>query len=310
MSKYLVFNIQLLPLNDVETPEVGQEGYLKLFSLLNQEVTSTLKARALLSTAMSLVHDTFFAPLNSRESNSFPEPKGQGKKPFVIGQFIKFTKADFVEDLYTRKTLFQQTGEENAISGRREFSFIFNPETHWIAIENKNGRLPSPHILINALERFFGPIVGNSFPKYTLTVNLVSRRDELFSVLDRAKGFSRIEVELTFKNGPTGDQVLDDFAASRLHKLHLKATAARGGLMPKVPETIEGIVHNVPNYGSASIGFVEEVDGKRVRSTYQSENSPETIVARASRKEEPENFYKRVNTKIVALAKKVGHLLI
>jgi len=306
--KLRIYNIQLLPLDHAKTAEAGQARYLQMFAALNKEVTRTIKARRLVTDAQALVNDSFFAALNC-EPHSVKSPDRKRKHDFVIGRFIKFHQAGEVEDLYTKATLFKAQDGQSAIANRKEFIYIFDPESHWLAIEEQNGRLPNQKAVERALIHYLQPIAESLFPDYTLTANLVSRTDQLNEVLDRAIGFTRIDVDITFKNGPTQDEVLQDMAKNSLHRLRITATSERGSHMPRMPETIDGIVRNAAQYGSASISYLEQND-KGVVSTarYESDANPETISTRAKGNEDPIGFYGRICLKLMSMASRLGHL--
>lgn len=311
MSKFLVFNLQLLPLDSSTTEEVGVNGYIRLFQELNKSVVQVFKEKSLTKSGFRLINDTYFAPLHTTivedEKPSKKSKATENSTKFVYGQFVKFHKTPTVEDLYTQEQLFTEAAGQAAISNRHDLFYIFNPESHLIAIENTKNRLPAIKTMVNALQKFFGPVAALHFSDYTFQVNLVSRADELSAILKRAKGYSNIKISLTFKNGPTQDEVLDDFAEKNLHKLTLSASAARGATMPDVPDSIKGMLLNAPTYGSAALSFTEDINGKRVRSTFDTNDSPEVIHARANGKENSEGFYRRINKKIAELAKRIGH---
>jgi hypothetical protein len=48
MSKFLVFNLQLLPLDSSKTKEVGADGYIRLFEELNKSVVLGFKEKSLM----------------------------------------------------------------------------------------------------------------------------------------------------------------------------------------------------------------------------------------------------------------------
>lgn len=306
--KLRIYNIQLLPLDHKKTGEAGEVRYLQLFEGLNKEVTRTIKARRLVTDAQALVNDSFFAALNC-EQHSIKATAGRKKSEFVIGRFIKFHQAGEVEDLYTKATLFKAQEGQSAIANRKEFIYIFDPQSHWLAIEEQSGRLPNHKAVEQALIHYLQPIAESLFPDYTLQANLVSRTDQLNEVLARAVGFTKIDVDITFKNGPTQDEVLLDMAKNSLHRLRVTATSERGSHMPKMPETIDGIVRNAAQYGSASITYLEQND-KGVVSTarYESDANPETISTRAKGNEDPIGFYGRICLKLKSLALKLGHI--
>ena len=79
--------------------------------------------------------------------------------------------------------------------------------------------------------------------------------------------------------------------------------------MPRVPETIEGFVKNAPQYGQASITYLEQNDkGGTNLARYESDSNPQTISARARGGEDPMSFYGRMVIKIKDLARRIGHL--
>lgn len=304
--KLRIYNIQLLPLDHSKTGDAGEARYIELFKRFNDSVTQSIKQKRLVADAKPLINDSFFAALNS-ELHIYQHLKN--RHAFIVGRFIKFHQAGEVEDLYTKATLFKAQKGQDAVANRKEFLYIFDPHSHWLGIEEQNGRLPNHGAVRSALEQYLNPIVEQFFPDYTLTVNLVSRKDELNSVLDRAIGFTRIEVDITFKNGPTQDEVLQDMAANSLHRLKITASSDRGSHMPRVPETIEGIVRNASQYGQASITYLEQNDkGVTNLARYESESNPETISARARGDEDPMSFYGRMVIKIKELARRIGHL--
>ncbi|MDO8778001.1 MAG: DUF4747 family protein [Burkholderiaceae bacterium] len=306
--KLRIYNIQLLPLDHEKTPDAGETRYLKLFDSLNKEVTKTIKNRRLVTDAKALVNDSFFAALNCEQhSNKLIGTKN--KYDFVVGRFIKFHQAGEVEDLYTKATLFKAQDGQSAIANRKEFIYVFDPETHWLAIEEQNGRLPNQKAVEKALSHYLQPVAEFLFPDYILTVNLVSRTDELNAVLERAVGFTKIDVDITFKNGPTQNEVLQDMARNSLHRLRVTATSERGSHMPKMPETIDGIVRNAAQYGSASITYLEQNDKGGVNvSRYESDSNPETITTRTKGNEDPLGFYGRICLKLKSMAKSLGHI--
>ncbi len=304
--KLRIYNIQLLPLDHAKTGDAGEARYIELFRHFNESVTRTIKQKRLVADAIPLINDSFFAALNC-EKHIYKQVKE--KHTFIVGRFIKFHQAGEVEDLYTKATLFKAQKGQDAVANRKEFLYLFDPVSHWLGIEELNGRLPNQRAVKMALEQYLQPLVEQFFPDYTLTVNLISRDDELISVLERAVGFTKIEIDITFKNGPTQDEVLQDMAANSLHRLKITASSDRGSHMPRVPETIEGFVKNAPQYGQASITYLEQNDkGGTNLARYESDSNPQTISARARGGEDPMSFYGRMVIKIKDLAHRIGHL--
>jgi len=304
--KLRIYNIQLLPLDHATTGDAVESRYIELFKHFNDSVTKSIKQKRLVTDAKPLVNDSFFAALNCEKH---VHQKLKDRHIFIVGRFIKFHQAGQVEDLYTKATLFKAQEGQDAVANRKEFLYIFDPVSHWLGIEEQNGSLPNQRAVKSALEHCLQPLAEQFFPDYTLTVNLVSREEELMSVLERAVGFTKIEVDITFKNGPTQDEVLQDMAANSLHRLKISASSDRGSHMPRVPKTIEGFVKNAPQYGQASITYLEQNDkGVTNLARYESESNPQTVSARARSNEEPMSFYGRMVIKMKELAQNIGHL--
>lgn len=304
--KLRIYNIQLLPLDHEKTGDAGESRYIELFKHFNDSVTKSIKQKRLVTDAKPLINDSFFAALNC-EKHIYKQLKD--RHAFIVGRFIKFHQAGEVEDLYTKATLFKAQEGQDAVANRKEFLYIFDPVSHWLGIEEQNERLPNQRAVKSSLEQYLQPLAEQFFPDYTLTVNLVSREDELKSVLERAVGFTKIEIDITFKNGPTQDEVLQDMAANSLHRLKISASSDRGSNMPRVPKTLEGFVKNAPQYGQASITYLEKNDkGGTNLARYESESNPQTISARARADEDPMSFYGRMVVKIKELAQRIGHL--
>ena len=304
--KLRIYNIQLLPLNFAKTGEAGEFRYIELFKHFNDSVTRSIKQKRLVTDAKPLINDSYFAALNC-EKHVYKRMKD--RHTFIVGRFIKFHPAGDVEDLYTKATLFKAQEGQDAVANRKEFLYIFDPVSHWFGIEEQNGRLPNQRAVKSSLEQYLQPVAEKFFPDYTLTVNLVSREEELNSILERAVGFTKIEIDITFKNGPTQDEVLQDMAANSLHRLKISASSDRGSHMPRVPETLEGFVKNAPQYGQASITYLEKNEkGGTNLARYESESNPQTISARERNDEDPMSFYGRMVIKIKDLARRIGHL--
>lgn len=304
--KLRIYNIQLLPLDHAKAGDAGEFRYIELFKHFNDSVTQSIKQKRLVADAKPLINDSFFAALNC-EKHVYKQLKED--HTFVVGRFIKFHQAGEVEDLYTKATLFKAQKGQDAVANRKEFIYVFDPVSHWLGIEEQNGRLPSHGAVKGALEQYLQPLAEQFFPDYTLTVNLVSREEELNSVLERAVGFTKIEVDITFKNGPTQDEVLRDMAANSLHRLKVTASSDRGSHMPRVPKIIEGVVKNAPQYGQASITYLEQNEkGGTSMARYESESNPQTVGARAKGSEDPISFYGRLVAKMKELARRIGHL--
>ena len=133
MASFRLYNVQLLPLDTATTPEVGGEGYQKLFAALKDGIESAQRLKTLVEQSYRLPHDTHFAPFVVHAD-----------KGFAHGKWVKYQRAEAVVDLYTNQSLYTAGEGVAAVSNNYYFQFIFDYGTHRLAIEELGGKLPSP----------------------------------------------------------------------------------------------------------------------------------------------------------------------
>lgn len=308
MSNFLIFNIQLLKSSDNAKDEAGKEKYLELFKKLGIYTNISIKNKKLPSKSQPLTNNAFFATTSSRLSEiKYTHQKKKVQKTVALGEFEKFNEAKEVEELYSKEILFQQKPNQTAVSNRTKFRFVFDPDFHWIAIENFKGKLPNTKILEKSLYKFLQPIASYITKDYTLEINLISKRDSLESVLSKATGFKKIYAKIYFKNGPAGQNLLKEMAAKRLHKLEATASAAPKDEMKGVPSFMEGLLENVNLYGEAKINYSSDESGSRKFHKYSTKDNPELLPLRRTENESDEEYLARVAKQLQALAKSKGH---
>lgn len=309
MSAFVIFNIQLLKSKEGVTEEAGEHRYLQLFDLFGKRQKKIIQEKKILDDAFKLKNSGYFIPTSAYKSVfEYPLLRRKVKKNVVIGSFEKFNEAAEVQEYYSKAVLFTQAEDQTAISNRCEFLFLFDPVAHWIAIEDFQGKLPNLMAMEKILIKYLDPIANKLFDDYSLKVNLISKQDTLQEIMETAVGFKRIHAALTFKNGPTANQVLTRMSDDRLHKLDMTVSAARGDVMPKVPDVMKGVLENTSLYGKSEITYVEDVGGKRRISKFNSAENPDRIISRRNDGEGILDYLKRVSKQLILLAKKRGHV--
>lgn len=289
---FQAYNIQLLPLDTSTIEEVGVVGYKKLLQKLSDRFTEAVKEKRLLQEAYSLVNDTYFCPFVIH-----PRDK------FAFGSFVKFHKAETVQDLYTREDLYISSGTATPVSNVYLFRFLFDFTNHLLIVEESRGRLPAPAKMEKALTRFLAPVTESFFHQHSLTVNVISEEKTLKKVLKDADGFSRIDVALTFPNGPdVAPNALEELRAKNIHKVEHSLSAAKQAHIPEPTSYMSALLKHVSRYGEATISYYKKVTKgskdvfKRLR--YSTKNNPKRIYVRQGVDEEDEEFLKRAFSKL------------
>lgn len=284
MASFRLYNIQLLPLDTNKTPEVGVVGYRRFLTLLHEAATTAHKQKTLVDTSYRLPHDTFFAPFTVVAGEKFSH-----------GKWVKFQRADTVVDLYTNQSLYTAGKGDAAVSNNHLFRFVFDYESHRLAIEEGGGRLPSSNSLLNALISILQPIADQNFPEHTLTVNLVSESKALEAALAEAAGFRRVEVKVTFPNGELSSR-LRALKENNVHVLKAEASSDKDALMPKLPDFILEMVRASTDYGRSKFTYVKERLSRL--QVFSTELYPEKVRLNAKRGEQEAAFIERVHAKV------------
>lgn len=285
MASFRLYNIQLLPLDTQTIPEVGIEGYKKLFEKLSETVSAAHKSKTLIERSYKLPHDTYIAPFVIRSKTRYAE-----------GKWVKYQTAQTVVDLYTSKSLFTASEGQAPVSNTYLFRFVYDYEAHRIAVEELGGRLPSPRNLLKALHHLLTPVANQNFPEHTLTINLVSEKKALEQVLSEAKGFKKAEVSITFPNGHEMSKRLRQLKENNVHVMKAEASSEKSALMPSLPDFILDLVRASTEYGKAKLSYItEKIQRRQIFST---EEYPDKIQLRQSKKETDEKFMERVQKKL------------
>lgn len=266
MSKFKIFNIQLLPIED-GIDEVGKVGYRRLFSELRDLNALHLKDRTQGLYHFGMPGEVYIGP------HDFRFPAGA-----VIGHFVRYTRTDEVTELKTGKTLFKNRSGRTPVTTKKLIPFVFDTERHYLAIDGAH--LPKSATFVSALINFLQPVVDQSFPNHALTVNLISRVNALDDIFGRAIGYKVIDVNLSFPNGHVTESLLAELKDAKTQQLTVHASGGIKGRMSAVPEFLKGLLRAASVYGAARMTYFVEAGKGDKKEVYNSEDTPVTFVVR------------------------------
>ncbi|MFM0282380.1 DUF4747 family protein [Paraburkholderia sediminicola] len=285
MAKFRIYNIQLLP-NDEETREVGVRGYRRLIDEMRRVTARHFRSKSLLEFHHQIRTDLFLGPYDIYI-----------EQDFAYGDFIRYTRSDNVNDLYTKQRLYKAKAGATGISNDKRIPFVFDYRTHRLAIDQGSGLLTPPKDFIHTLQRFFEPIATRLYPKHTLTVSLVAQVSALEQVFSRAVAYSTVDLKLTFPNGHDSEAMMRELRETRTQHIELRASAGRGGRMPSLPEFIKDLLRGAMTLGQAQMTFFapKKVGNQTVTrlEKFSSQDIPLTFVTRHSDGETDANFARR-----------------
>lgn len=289
MSKFLIFNIQLLP-NQDGIAEVGRSGYRRLFSKLNELNKAHLRENTHTSFHYQLPADTFIGP------KEFKFPSG-----YVFGYFVRYTKAEKITELRTGKTLFKAPRSGAGVVGILDIPFVFDTDRHLLAIDGIN--LPRTEVFIECLQKYLLPVQEINFPDHELTVNLISKPNAIERVFESATSYKVVDLTVSFQNGHATDQLLKELKDSKTHQLKLHASAGTKGQMSKLPEFIKDLLRAASSVGFSRVTYFVplegSVQGATKKQTFDSREAPLTMTARHSASDvSEEDFFARVAGKL------------
>lgn len=293
MASFRLYNVQLLPLDTATTPEVGPDGYRRLLVALKEGIESAQRLKTLEEQSYRLLHDTHLAPFTVHDGDGFAH-----------GKWVKYQRAEAVVDLYTNESLYTAAAGVAAVSNNYYFRFIFDYATHRMAIEELGTKLPSPFTFMKALESTLRPVADANFPEHVLTVNLVSEPKALNDALAEATGFRKVEVKVTFPNGPELSARLRELKDNNVHVVKAEASSEKDALMPHLPDFILDLVRASTDYGQSKFTYVR--DKFRGRSVFSTEAYPEKVRLRQGKDEQELGFFRRVVAKMRAMAGRPG----
>lgn len=289
MAKFRVFNVQLLPNND-EISEVGRAGYRKLFSGLNALNRQHLREKTHPSFHYGLPADTYIGP------KDFNFPSG-----YVYGYFVRYTQADDITELRTGRTLYRVPKRGEGVMGVTDIPFVFDTDRHFLAIDGSS--LPKSEVFVDALMRFLSPVQESHFPDHELTVNLISKQNAIEKVFSTAVAYKVVDLQVSFPNGHSVDQLLQELKDSKTHQVAVRASGGAKGRMSKIPEFIKDLLRAASSHGRSRITYYipqpGAIDGVTKKAVFDSQEAPLTFAARRSAHDSSdEEFFGRVAEKL------------
>ncbi|SEC87172.1 DUF4747 family protein [Pseudomonas kilonensis] len=209
MASFIVFNVQLLPADTTKIREVGIVGYKRLLDGLHNLTVDAFKKKQIDTISYSLLNDAYMAPRSTITTDDH-----------AYGEWLKYNLGEDIEDLYSNTKLFTATKGTFPIANRHSFDYVFDFQTHRLAIQEVSGKLPSPDVCINIFESIFGKIADTLFPNHILKINLISDPTKLEQIFNTAAGYKSVKTTLTFPNGHRLGSQLQELKDNNVH--HLK----------------------------------------------------------------------------------------
>jgi cyanate lyase len=286
MASFIVFNVQLLPVDTSKTPEVGVTGYKNLLDGLHSSTTDAFKEQQIDQISFPLLNEAFMAPRSTITTDDY-----------AYGQWLKYNLSDDIEDLYSNAKLFTATKGTFPIANRHSFDYIFDYQTHRLAIQEVSGKLPSPEVCIKIFNSIFGKIADRLFPYHILKINLISDPTKLEQIFNTAAGYKSVKTTLTFPNGHMLGSQLKELKDNNVHHLRVEAsTESKDTAMPTLPGFLKQLVEASVEYGQTSLAYITEAGGKLMR--YASASYPLKIKLRQKKDEQPAEMRRRVLVEI------------
>jgi hypothetical protein len=202
--------------------------------------------------------------------------------------------------LATGKALYYAKEGKGGATNIRVVPFVFDADKHYFAIDGALGVRTAD--FISALEGFLEPIVKASFPGYQLTINLISRRNELENVFRTAESYKTVKIHLSGPNGSDSVDILGDMRDNKMQTLDLNVSGG-DGRMTGLPEFVKRILRSVMGHGWSVITYFvrdsSSPEGRGRMQTYDSREQPLTFVVRHSPANSSEDgFMERVTQRL------------
>lgn len=286
MASFIVFNVQLLPVDTTKISEVGVVGYKRLLDGLHDLTVDAFKKKQINAISYSLLNDAYMAPRSTITTEDH-----------AYGEWLKYNVGEDIEDLYSNTKLFTATKGTFPIANRHTFDYVFDFQTHRLAIQEVSGKLPSPDVCINIFESTFRKIADAFFPNHVLKINLISDPTKLEQIFNTAAGYKSVKTTLTFPNGHRLGNQLQELKDNNVHHLKVEAsTGSKDTAMPTLPAFLKQLVEASVEYGQTSLAYLNEAGGKLMR--YASSSYPLKIKLRQKKDEQPAEMRRRVIVEI------------
>lgn len=289
MAKFRLYNIQLLPNSDES--EVGIAGYKKLFSALRDKNREMIRDQKIKKFHPKDAKGNYIGPFE------FNFPAG-----FVWGVFKKYSDPSKVVDIKTGKTIIDKRIHTSAVTDIKEAFYVFDTKRHLLAIEEGRGALPSPKEFESVLSDFLYEIAEETFPNYTLSINLISEPGGLERIRSEATGYKSAKISLNEPNGAASD-LLEEMQRKRIKKMNLDITAGRGGVMKDLPEIANTMLKAATSHGEFNISYTTgDINSPNLKvKNYNSQSNPRTFVTRQGTDEDMSEYMGRIYNSIPSI---------
>ncbi|WP_426763301.1 DUF4747 family protein [Hafnia paralvei] len=257
MAIYKFYNIQVLPLDTTSNKNIGEGGYVKVFERLSREAKKARTGKRLTSMASKLKGQMYFCPFEITVRKNID-------MNIIYGTFLKFDNVDSLVDTESGDLIVKTKG--NSSSKRYEFSFIFDPKLHIMAINDIAG-LPTRAPLIKALEDIIELGLDEEFSEYTLSIHELTSAESLKELLDTPKdGYRKFSAEVSFSNSEKFDRQTEreiasfegDLKKNNVHSVESTYKSDKGSLMPDLPRSAKILAWLATKFGNVDITYKKD----------------------------------------------------
>lgn len=280
MSTYVFFNVQVLPVLK-GARNIGVEGYVRLFDALGETVKQLRHERRLHEYGQKVGHIFWLSPFEVGLRTNY-----------IAGRFLKYDQPDSIKDLYTAAVAVKVARDQSA--HRHEIPFQFDPEIHIMAVDRAH--LGPPAKFAGYLCKVLRPFVDVMFEQHTVTVTLLTSAERLEHVMDRAKGFKRIELEITYSNSDDTikgfvKQLESELKANNIVQVEHSEKSDLKGFLQRPTRICSAMLALASKYGRATIRFLNQQNKVE---TFVSEDNPIREKLMKYKTETFEEYEKRV----------------
>lgn len=253
MATCLYFNIQLLPLNTNTTKFIGNNGYTKLFKHLDSILKEALENKTLHNYAFKLVNSNY----------SLVPYTVKFEKKYIYGRIRKFDVIKQVNEFYTDEKLYEVPEKQTGTSSVVHFDYCFDPKSHILVIENRDGKLPSN---METLEKFFIHIFENItniyFKEHSLSCFVLKEKSAIKDV-ESSTQIRSINLDIKYSNpldteGDLEDMFDSENKTNNVANLKLIQKAEKGSPITGLTKYTKALLNLASRTGNATISYFNE----------------------------------------------------
>ncbi|MCR9397248.1 DUF4747 family protein [Vibrio alginolyticus] len=261
--------------------EVGAEGYTRLFTALREQLIDMRdKKLKLRSIAIKMRGEMFFAPY-SVDIKEYASEDPNVPNKIIHGYFLKFDDVDTLVNTSSGELEYKSKGDTS--NKRFELEFVFDPNTHTLAIQDKRG-LPTRTPLIEALDELLGGHAHRLFQEHRLEIDELTSADSLKQFLELPKkGYKSYNGYITFSNSgdfrdlleeelrEDAEEMEQELKDKNVAKWEVKFRSFKDGLMNDLPHSAKVQMALATQYGNAESTYTD-ADGNSQK--YHMEDYP------------------------------------